>query len=95
MDIKVLEVRLLPSHKTTRAFCDVGIEGIIIRDFRVYQTNGKPTVRNPFSTYKDHEGNLTFREIVSLPPQVQSEAHALILSEYFRRLKEKQHERSQ
>jgi hypothetical protein len=90
MDIAILEMRMLPGCKSTRAFCDLKIESITIRDFRVYQTNGKPSVRNPFSTYKDHEGNLTFREIVSLPPTVQTEAHALILSEYFRRLKERE-----
>lgn len=89
MDIQVLEIRILPGNKTTRAFCDLRLGDITIRDFRVYQTNGKPAVRNPFSTYKDHEGNLTFREIVSLPSTVQTEAYALILSEYFRRLKEK------
>lgn len=88
MDIQVIEIRLLPGHKATRAFCDILIDGITIRDFRVYQMNGKPSVRNPFSAYKDHEGNLTFREIISLPPTVQTETHALILSEFFRRLKE-------
>ena len=94
-DIQILDVRLLPDYKATRAFCDVRIDDITIRDFRIYQANGKPSVRNPFSTYKDHEGHLTFREIISLPSTVQAETHALILSEYFRRLKEKNNEHSQ
>ena len=92
MNIQITEVRLLPDHKATRAFVDLEIDGIQIRDFRVYQTNGKPSVKNPFSTYKDREGNLNFREIVSLPSTVQTEVNALILSAYFRRLKEKDHE---
>ena len=95
MDISVLEIRMLPGHKATRAFCDVSIGEITIRDFRVYQTNGKPSVRNPFNTYKDREGNLTFREIISLSSTVQIETHALILSEYFRRLKEQVNEHRQ
>ncbi|MGD0236948.1 MAG: hypothetical protein ABSC55_20745 [Syntrophorhabdales bacterium] len=91
--MKVLDIRLLPVHgsKPTRAFADLELDGITIRDFRVYQQNGKPAVRNPFSTYKDHEGSLTFREIISLPGTVQAEAHALILNAYFHRLKEMQH----
>lgn len=88
MEIRVLDIRLLPGNKATRAFVDMAIDGITVRDFRIYQTNGKHSVRNPFSTYKDYEGNLIFREIVSLPPEVQAEAHALILSEFFRRSKE-------
>lgn len=89
MDISILEMRLLLSHnKATRAFCDVGIDGITLRDFRVYQTNGKPTVRNPFTSYKDFDGNLKFRQIVDLPSNVQAEVNAIILTEFFRRLKE-------
>src|SRR4030043_2297012 len=88
VNIEVKDIRLLPGQKSTRAFVDIEISGITIRDFRIYKMNGKPSVRNPFNTYKDREGNLTFREIISLPSMVQSEAHALILSEYFRRLKE-------
>ena len=93
MNVKVVQIRLLPGNKSTRAFCDVKIDDITIRDFRVYQTNGKPSVRNPFNTYKTHEGNLAFREIVSLPSMVQAETHALILSEYFRRSREFKHEK--
>lgn len=92
MEIRVLDIRLLPGTKTTRAFVDVRIDEILVRDFRIYQTNGKPSVRNPFTAYKDQDGKLIFREIISLPSTVQAEAHALILSEYFRRLKEQTHE---
>jgi hypothetical protein len=88
MDMKVVEIRFPSGNKTTKAFCDVRIDDITIRDFRVYQTNGKPSVKNPFSTYKDQTGTLKFREIISLSPTVQVEVNALILGEYFRRLKE-------
>lgn len=90
--MRLLSIRLLPGNKATRAFADLEIEGISIRDFRVYQTNGKPSVRNPFTAYKNSDGNLLFREIISLPPNVQAEVDALVLSEYFRRLKEPQND---
>jgi hypothetical protein len=86
--IQVLEVRFLPGSKATRAFVDLVIDGMTIRDFRVCQTNGKPSVQNPFTAYRDYAGKLCFRQIINLPSSVEVEAHALILSEYFRRLKE-------
>ncbi len=94
MNLTVKDIRFLPlnSNKATKAFIDLAIDGIIIRDFRIYQTNGKPSVRNPFISYRDHEGKLTFREIVILPPNVEAEAHSLLLSEFFRRSKEQPHE---
>lgn len=92
MNIEVLEIRLLPGHKSTRAFVDLEIDGITVRDFRVYQTNGKPSVRNPFTVYKDVDGNLKFRQLVTLPSNVEAEVHSMILSEYFRRLKEQRND---
>jgi hypothetical protein len=90
--IQVLEMRFLPGGKATRAFVDLVIDGMTIRDFRVYQTNSRPSVRNPFISYRDQTGNLSFRQILDLPSTVQAEANALILSAYFRRLKEQSNE---
>jgi hypothetical protein len=90
MDVKVVEIRFMRGDKATRGFADVLIGDITIKDFRIYQTNGKPTVRNPFSTYKDATGDLKFREVISLPPNVKGEIDALIITEFFRRLKENQ-----
>jgi len=92
MTIQVLEIRFMKGNKATRGFADVLIGEITIKDFRIYQVNGKPTVRNPFSTYKDVDGTLKFRETISLPPNVKGEIDALIITEYFRRLKEQTHE---
>lgn len=91
-DLQILAIRLSEGNKATRAFCDIRIGPVTIRDFRVYQTNGKPSVKNPSNTYRDQTGALRFREIISLPLTVQTEVNALILSAYFQRLKEKVHE---
>ena len=95
MSIEILEVRFMKGDKAIRAFADIRINEIIIKDFRIYQVNGKPTVRNPFSTYKDSDGTLKFRETISLPPNVKGEIDALIITEYFRRLKETTDEHQQ
>jgi len=87
----VLDVRILPTRKPILAFADLEFSGWIVRDFRVV-FNQKFSVKNPFTTYRDRQGKLIFREIISLPAEVQAEAHSLILSAYFRRLKEKTNE---
>ena len=88
MNLEILDLRLLAGNKSTRGFCDLRIDDITIRDFRIYQTNGKPSVRNPFTSYKDHDGILRFREIISFPVTVQTEINALILNDYYHRVKE-------
>ena len=92
MKIEILEVRFMKGEKAVRGFADVRMDDITVKDFRIYHQNGRPTVRNPFSTYKDGDGTLKFRETISLPPNVKAEIDALIITEYFRRLKETQHE---
>lgn len=94
MNIQILEIRLMKGGRTTRGFADVRMDEITIRDFRIY-CNGKPSIRTPFSTYKDATGDLKFREIISLPPNVKAEVDALILSEFFRRSREQAHEQQQ
>jgi len=94
MRIEILEIRFMKGDKATRGFADIRIDDITVKDFRIYQTNGKPTVRNPFSTYKDSDGTLKFRETISLPPNVKAEVDALIITEYFRRLKENTNDRA-
>ena len=90
MEIQVVEIRLLPGDKPTRAFADLEINNIKVRDFRIIRSNGKPYVRNPFTAYKNEEGNLLFREIITLLPDAKAEVDALILGAYFRKLKEKE-----
>jgi len=89
MKIEVLEIRFMKGDKAIRGFADIRMDDITVKDFRIYQVNGKPAVRNPFSTYKDADGTLKFRETISLPPNVKGEVDALIITEYFQRLKEK------
>lgn len=93
VEIKVNEVPFLNGEKPIRAFADIEIEDLLLKDFRVYQVNGKPHVRNPFVSYKNKDGGLTFRQIIDLPPVVQAEVNALILEAYFRRTKELTHDR--
>ena len=84
MNIEILEVRLLPGNKVTRAFCDVKIDGVTVRDFRVMQSGGCPYVKAPFQTYKNVNGVIQFRQIIDLPDEVRGQVDTAILSEFYR-----------
>ena len=83
--MRVLEVRLLPGGKATRAFADLEIDGITIRDFRVVDAKGKPCVKAPFSTYRNQTGELCFRQIVDFPAEVRGRIDNAILSAFYRK----------
>ena len=92
MEIRVLELRLLPGNRTTQAFADIKLDTVVIRDFRIVQNGGKPYVKAPFTTYRNQTGELCFRQIIELPDEVRGQIDTAILSEYYRE-KEQAHDR--
>ena len=89
MEIEILDLRVIESGKSLKAFADVRIGNILIRDFRIVKEDGKrPHVKAPFSTYKDQKGQIKFRPIIDLPDEVRGEVDLAILNAY-RREKEK------
>jgi hypothetical protein len=84
MNISILHIRLLPGLKSTRAFVDIEIDGITLRDFRVMQNGGRPYVKAPFQTYKNSVGEIQFRQIIDLPDEVRGRVDTLILSAFYR-----------
>ena len=89
MEIEILDLRVIESGKSLKAFADVRLGNIVIRDFRIVKDNGKrPHVKVPFSTYKDQEGRIKFRPIVILPDEVRGEVDLAILNAYSEREKE-------
>ena len=92
MEIKLIGFKLFPGRKVIKAFADVKIGEIIIRDFRVIKEDGqRPYVKAPFVVYKDRVGKLQFRQIAVLPDEIQGEIDLLILNAY-RKEKEKEDE---
>ena len=83
MGVKVVGIRILPPGKSLRAFVDITLDEILIRDFRVVQEDGKRLhVKTPFSTYRDSTGQLRFRPIVILPDEVKGEVDLAVLNAY-------------
>jgi len=80
-----LDLRVIESGKSLKAFADVRIGNILIRDFRIVKEDGKrPHVKAPFSTYKDQTGQIKFRPIIDLPDEVRGEVDLAILNAYRR-----------
>ncbi len=89
MKIEIIDIRIVENPKSTLAFVDVRIDGIVIKDFRI-MTNGKiPYVRTPFSTYKDKSGKLQFRPIIIFSGEVEWKIHITILENYRQRQEDK------
>lgn len=89
MDVRVISVRLLPEGRPLKAFADVQLWSLILKDFRIMQDNGgKPYVKAPFTTYKDKTGQLRFRQIIDLPAEVRGQVDNAILHAFYQREKE-------
>jgi DNA-binding cell septation regulator SpoVG len=84
MNIEIIEIRFPKSDKATQAFCDVIIDRITIRDFRIMHNGGRHYVKAPFQTYKNSAGDIQFRQIVDLPDEVREQVDTLILSTFYR-----------
>ena len=95
-EVKIIQIRPLSDGRPLRAFVDIQLGSVVLRDFRVMKENGKRLyVKVPFSTYKDQTGKLRFRPIVVLPDEVRGEIDLAILNAYqgemeFRNGKQKQ-----
>ena len=85
MEIRVLDIRLLPGNRVTRAFADISLGEITIRDFRVLQSNGRPYVKAPFQTYKNAAGEIQFKQIIDLPDEVRGQVDTAILGAFYRK----------
>jgi len=90
MKIEILSLRLIePKESGLRGFADIRLDVVTIRDFRIFQRNGKPYVQAPYTTLKK-DGALQFHPIIDLPGELRAQVDTAILTAYFRE-KEKEH----
>ena len=90
MGIEVISLRLIePKESGLRGFADIRLDVVTIRDFRIFQRNGKPYVQAPYTTLKK-DGALQFHPIIDLPGELRAQVDTAILTAYFRET-EKEH----
>ena len=89
-EVKVIEIRPLGDGRPLKAFVDIQLGSVVIRDFRVMKENEKRLyVKVPFSTYKDQTGQLKFRPILVLPDEVRGQIDLAILNAYQREMEKR------
>lgn len=83
MEIKILELRFMNGDKALKAFCDIEIDGWIIREFRVIKDNGKRLwVAPPQLSWKAPDGHIQYKTIVTLPDELKGEIDRIILNRF-------------
>jgi hypothetical protein len=84
MTIQILSLRLVePKESGLRGFADVQIDSITVRDFRIFQRNGKPYIQPPHTTFKK-DGQIKFNPIVDFPEELKAQVSTTILTAFFR-----------
>lgn len=88
MKIEVVAVRLVhPKESGLCGFADVKLDAILIRDFRIFQRNGKPFIQPPHTTFRK-DGQIKFNPIVDFPEELKAQVNAVILTSFFREKKQ-------
>ena len=84
MGIEILDIKIPDGDRKVRAFCDVEINGMIIREFRVIKENGKsPWVVAPQMSWKDPtSGQIRYRTLITLPSELKGEVERLVLNRF-------------
>lgn len=83
MDIQVIELRLLPGDRPLKAFCDVKLNGMVIREFRIIKENDKrPWIVSPQISWKDQSGQIKYKTVVTLPGEVKGQIDFAILKRF-------------
>ena len=74
-----------PVHKgPLRAFADINVDGLIIRDFRVIKENGKRAwVAPPQASWKEDSGNIRYKTIITFPEELKEQIDRVILDRFW------------
>jgi len=85
MKIEVIDLRLI--ERGVKGFADIMLDttegNIIVKDFKITQHNGRPTVEVPHTTYK-RNGQILFNPIITFPDELKVKIDTAILATYFR-----------
>ncbi len=84
MEIHVLEIRILSGDRPLKAFCDLRVNGWVVRDFRIIKQNGqKASVSPPQVSWRDpNTGEIKYKGILTIPPEQKQRIDVEILSAF-------------
>ncbi len=81
IEIKVIQIRLLEDDRPVKAYVDVQIGDWIIFDWRILKRNGERAwVSVPQVSWKDPNGKVKYRALLSIPGELKQRIEVAILS---------------
>ena len=93
MSVEVIEVRLLNNGKPLKAFADIRLDDLTVRDFRVIkQPKCRAYVAAPQISWRNGNGRINYKTIITMPDELRWKLESAILAEYQQRVKEQKSE---
>lgn len=90
MKIEVIDIRLIDSPGNgLKAFSDIRLDNLIIKDLRIMEHSGKICVEGPYATRRKG-GQIFFNPIIIFPEDLKVRLETAVLSAYFEK-EEKTH----
>jgi len=81
MNINVLKIRSLNDGRPLKAFADVQVGDWIIYDWRITKQDGQRVwVSVPQTSWKDRDGKVRYRALLSIPGELKQRIDVAILS---------------
>jgi len=85
--VKVLEIRILKDGRPLKAYVSVQVGDWIIHDWRIVQQQGQRAwVTVPQTSWKDADGKVKYRALLSIPGELKQRIEVAILSAWEKEL---------
>lgn len=85
MEITIIELRPCVKDGNLKAFVDVKINEILIKDFRIIQQKDqKAWVSVPQGSWRDSSGGLSYKNLIELPKELKARVEEAVLEHYQR-----------
>jgi DNA-binding cell septation regulator SpoVG len=83
MEISVIELRRLDGDKPLKAFVDLQMGDMIIREWRVIKNNGQRFwIAPPQLSWKGPDGRIQYKTIVTLPDELKGQVDFEVLKAF-------------
>jgi DNA-binding cell septation regulator SpoVG len=88
MEVKVIKIRLLSDGRPLKAFVSVQVGDWVIYDWRIVKHDGQRAwVSVPQTSWKDRDGKVKYRALLSIPGEIKQRIEVAILSAWEKELK--------
>lgn len=86
-EVKVIEIRSITDGRPLKAFADVQVNDWVIYDWRIVKHDGQRAwVSLPQVSWKDRDGKVKYRALLSIPGELRQRIEVAILSAWEKEL---------